>query len=163
MNVPNSKQKQVFLKCYGQKAQLEKAIRAILRGNLNKTRISILGKFLDDRGSESNDRSDGSALLSNFFKELLGEEMNWGTFYSPEIGSVFVTGFLVSIFQSRVGDKMLGELSVGPYGILRGLGVSEVETTLNVNKLKKGDYLLLIRSNLFEIGKLENILKKMEK
>lgn len=163
MNVPDSKRKQVFLECYGQKTQLEKAIRAILISKLNDKRISILGKFLDDKGNESSDVTDKSAQLSYFFNELLDEEMRWGTFYSPEIGSVFVTGFLVAIFQSRVGDKMLGELSIGIYGILRGLGVSEAETTLNVNNLKKGDYLLFIRSNPIEIGKLKDILKKVEK
>ncbi|MGS0527097.1 hypothetical protein ACU8V7_20055 [Zobellia nedashkovskayae] len=96
--------------------------------------------------------------LRRFFSELLAPNTAFDTFYNPELGRLFVAGFLVETFQNSVGKRGIGELYGGPYGILRGLGITETDTIASINKLKGKTYLLVARGNRLDIQKLKNQL-----
>ena len=84
--------------------------------------------------------------------------MEYDYFYNPEIGYIFVIGPLTSIFLNDLEGKILGAISAGPYGILRGLGISSKEATAHIEALKKDGYLLIVRGYDDDLDILDNIL-----
>ena len=166
MNVPKTIQKRAFLKAYEQIAQIEiaiKAIKAIKENSATEVVLSILGNFGEEHSNNPKGLANKKKYLETYFKELMGPDTDFDSFYNPETGYVFVTGFIVPMFLHRVGEKKIGGLSGGPYGILRGLGISKDRAATFLKKLNNGKYLLLVRGNRFDIQTLEGILEELEK
>ncbi|CAZ97987.1 hypothetical protein Q4603_03190 [Zobellia galactanivorans] len=155
MHVPKTEQKQVFLKPYDQISDLEKALKVVGQMDFDKIVISVIGNLQDDYTDNSKELTFKETQLRHFFKELLGEDTAFNTFYNPELGRLFVAGFLVSTFLDPVGNRAIGVLSGGPYGILRGLGVSEEQALACVEKLSEGATLFVARGHRFDLEKLE--------
>ncbi len=101
--------------------------------------------------------------LYAFWKSLLGPNIDFCIFNNHEIGEVFIAGPLTELFLYDVDGKKLGELSEGPYGILRGLGIEETIATEQVRELNEGNYLLLVNGHRFDIDGLEGILSELDK
>ena len=158
MDISQSEQKQIFLKPYEQVSDLENALKTVRQINFDKMAVSVIGNLGEDYIKDSKELTTIENQLNPFFKELLGSNTAFDTFYNPELGRLFVAGFLVQTFLNSVGKRGIGELSGGPYGILRGLGITETDTIASINKLKDKTYLLVARGNRLDIQKLENQL-----
>lgn len=154
-----SEQKQVLLKSYGQLSELETALKTVHLDDSNKSMISIIGNLGDSYTNDPKGLALEKTRLQDFFENLLGRDTAFDTFHNPEIGCLFVTGFLVSMFLNPVGKKILGALPGGPYAALRGLGISEEKANLSVKNLTVDSYLLLVRGDRFEIENLEGVLE----
>ena len=163
MNVPKTTQKRAFLKAYDQIDQIENAIKAIKENSTTEVVLSILGNFGEEHSNSPKGLANKKKYLETYFKELMGTDTDFDSFYNSETGYVFVTGFIVPMFLHRVGEKKIGGLFGGPYGILRGLGISEDSATNFLKKLNDGKYLLLARGNHVDIQTLEGILEELEK
>ena len=162
MQVSKTDHKRVLIHSYSQISELEKVIKAFRKSRLTKVTVSVLGNFDEDYSDNLDDLVYKSNYLQGFFQKLLGPGANLDSFYNTSTGRIFVIGFLAPMFLHQVGEKKLGALSGGPYGILRGLGITEVKAMDNVKKLHDGQYLLLIRGNYFDLEKLEDILEKLK-
>ena len=155
----NTKQKQVYFKAYKHLFLLENALEHIKQqeGDSN-FQISILGKvvhFYIDKDLEVSNNTD---TIKKFWKNQLGNTVNFGSFYNPEIGNVFIAGSLVPTFLHIINGKALAALTSGPYGIFRGIGANESQAAANLKLLNKGNYLLIFRGFEDELHNLENIL-----
>ncbi|CAM4301288.1 hypothetical protein ZONE111905_13895 [Zobellia nedashkovskayae] len=153
-----SEQKQIFLKPYEQVSDLEKALKTVRQIEFDKMAVSVIGNVGEDHINKSKELTTIEYQLRRFFSELLAPNTAFDTFYNPELGRLFVAGFLVETFQNSVGKRGIGELYGGPYGILRGLGITETDTIASINKLKGKTYLLVARGNRLDIQKLKNQL-----
>jgi len=162
MNVPKTEHKKTFLKLYNQISELENALIEVRKMNFNRIAISVIGNLGDNNMNTSKESELIEKELQLFFKKLLGQNTDFDTFYNPELGHLFVAGSLVATFLNPIGKSTIGVLSGGPYGILRGLGVSESEAVLSVKRLGDGTYLLVVRGDRFDIEKVENKLKIKE-
>ena len=161
MNASKTEQKQVFIKPYTQIPELEKAIKTIREMDFDKMVISVIGNLGEDNIAEREKWMFQEKKLKAFFKELLGMHTEFDTFYNPELGRLFVAGFLVSTFSNLIGKKAIGGLFGGPFGILRGLGISESEASLDIEKLKNGDSFLVARGDRLNIEILKNKIKNI--
>ncbi|MBU2945299.1 hypothetical protein [Zobellia uliginosa] len=158
MNVPKTEQKQVFLKSYSQIVALAEALKIVRQLDLNQMSVSVIGNLGEDYINDDSGLTTVTDELQLFFKGILGGSTDFDTFYNPELGRLFVVGFLVSTFKNTVGKRAIGVLSGGPYGILRGLGVKEAEAVSSVKKLNDGTYLLVARGDRRTIDKLQKEL-----
>lgn len=156
MNVPQSELKKTFLNSYTNFSELENALLAIREMNDVNIGVSVIGNANDI------DVAHKSALhkydIQQILKKIVGEETEFDSFYNRELGHLFVSGFLVSTFLNPVGKSNIGILSGGPYGVLRGFGISEQHAAESVKNLSKGDYLLVIRGNNRDVEKIASIL-----
>lgn len=158
MDMSKTEQKQIFLKPYKQVSDLENALKTVRQTNFDKMAVSVIGNLGEDYINESKELKTIENQLRLFFRELLGLNTAFDTFYNPELGRLFVAGFLVETFLNSVGNRGIGELSGGPYGILRGFGITEKDAIASISKLKDKTYLLVARGNRSDIQKLENQL-----
>jgi hypothetical protein len=150
----------VCSKIIGQLSEVENFIEHTTRLNSDPqlTLLLKLGQHYQDNGPEARERY---ATLKAYWKKLLGASTDFGFFYNAEIGTIFIAGPLSEVFLYAVKHKKLGELSGGPYGILRGLGITEKEAATQIKNLNEGRYLVLIKRNLSTINLLKAYSKKL--
>ncbi|MFS4418136.1 hypothetical protein [Maribacter sp. 2307ULW6-5] len=85
------------------------------------------------------------AALRARWEKVLGAKTSFGSFEHPELGTIVLAGPLSELFLQAVNGKKLAELTEGPYGILRGLGLDGETAREHIRALDKGEYLLLMR------------------
>ncbi len=157
----NPQQKQIYFKAYDHLSLLEDALKNIKEQVSTDFQISILGQvvqFYQDRGIEVLKDTDAIEL---YWKKTLDNTFAFGSLYNLEIGEVFIVGALASTFLYEVDGKTLGMLSVGPYGILRGMGASENQVVTHLKLLKEGSYLLIMRGIETELESYKRILEEI--
>lgn len=120
--------------------------------------ITILGKTNILNSNKNKGQINTGMAIKDHLSKITKVVMEYDYFYNPEIGYIFITGPLTSIFLNDLEGKTLGNISAGPYGILRGLGISPKEASAHIEALKKGGYLLIARGYNNNIDTLENML-----
>lgn len=151
-------QRQVYFKAYTELNLLENAIELFKEQRFVGPQISILGKvdqFYNDKGMEMSKDFD---CLKRYWKDTFVKTAPFGSLYNPEIGNIFFVGAITSIFLNKVDGKTLGMLSVGPYGILRGIGATENQSKHYLKTLENGSYLLIVRGYEEELKNCERLL-----
>lgn len=154
----NTKQKQVYFKAYKHLFLLENALKYIKEEDAN-FQISILGKVVHFYLDKDMEVSNNIDIIKKFWKDLLGKTINFGSFYNPEIGNVFIAGSLAPTFLHIINDKPLAALTSGPYGIFRGIGADETQAAAYLKLLNSGNYLLIFRGFKDELHNLDNMLR----
>jgi len=156
----STKQKQVYFKAYKELEQLEKALKYLKEENTAQIQVSVLGKVSQFHSDRDIEYFQDTTIMKSYWKDLSGKSVNFGIFYNPESGSVFIVGSLATIFLHKINGKSLATLSSGPYGIFRGIGVTEKKTTNYLKLLNCGHYLLILRGNEDKIPSLETLINE---
>lgn len=154
--------KHFFIQSYGRLWQLERAIELVKKISFENVQISVLGKvsqkcILTDKVIRVKEE------LKMYWKESLGVDSDFGIFCNPEMGTLFIAGNLVSQFLHDIDGNILGEMSSGPYGIFRGLGIGETDTAKYLKLLNNYQFLLILRGNDQQLDVLKLRLMKSEK
>lgn len=149
-----TKEKRFFSETFNDLSQVEKIIRLIQENTVSDVQLTLLVKLQKSCRTDSQATAEKIERLSAYWNMLLGPNTNFGVFNNYEIGTIFITGPLTGLFLQEVDRKKLAELSEGPYGILRGLGIDGTVATDQVKKLNEGNYLLLVKGQRFEIDGL---------
>ncbi len=160
--IENKKQKSFFIKSFNELWRLKKAIQEIRVNATTGLQLSVLGKFSKECVSNDSEALKAKKELKRYWKRSLGPASDFGIFCNPEIGTLFIAGSLVSQFLHDLDGKMLGEMPSGPYGILRGLGTTEKDTTNYIKDLDGSGYLLILRGYDAELDRTEALLKSLK-
>jgi len=155
--VTKSAHKHVFSKIYLDSFHILEAAEIIINESADYE-LSILGKTNILNSAQNKGQINTGIVIKDHLSKLTKVVMECDYFYNPEMGYIFVIGPLTSIFLNDLEGKTLGAISAGPYGILRGLGISQSEASVHIKALKKGGYLLIARGYNDDIDILENIL-----
>ncbi|MCP4978562.1 MAG: hypothetical protein GY931_20645 [Maribacter sp.] len=149
--------KRVFSKIYFDPLQLMEAVEITINESTDYE-LSILGKTNNLLSTPNKDSIRNGIAIKTHAREVakVGKKINF--FFNPEIGDIFITGPLTSIFLNDLEGKYLGALSTGPFGILRGLGISRNKATNQLTALKNGGYLIIIRGYDRDLDILANLL-----
>lgn len=145
-------EKKFISKIYFNLSQLEKAVFEIGKYT-SAFEISVLGKV----GHLKIDL-DRELDIKNYWIAGMKDESEFGHFFNPEIGTIFIAGPLAPLFLDDMGGKSLGSMSSGPYGILRGLGINEEQAATQIKKLNQGGYLLIVRGHSLDARILNDAL-----
>ena len=156
--ITRSVSKHVFSKIYFDPSHIMETVE-IVANEFANYELSILGKTSILHSAQNKDRINTEIAIKDHISKLTKVVMKCDYFYNPEIGYIFVTGPLTSIFLNDLEGKTLGAISAGPYGILRGLGISQKEATSHIKALKKGGYLMIVRGYDDDLDILENLLR----
>ncbi len=146
------KEKHVLLKAFPSIKQMNNAIKHICRLKIDGIQISVLGK-LEDVDLYTNFTNYWTELKADY-KDELKLSSNFGIVSNPNIGTIFITGFLTPIFLQKINGKSIGSMTTGLYGILRGLGIEKKSVLAYSKALNKGNYLLVIRGNKSELQEI---------
>ncbi|MGB5499560.1 MAG: hypothetical protein WBM77_11585 [Maribacter sp.] len=160
--VNKSARKHVFSKIYFDPFLILEAAEIIANASADYE-ITIIGKTNILNSAQNKGQINTGIAIKDHLSKITKAAMECDYFYNPEIGYIFITGPLTSIFLNDLEGKTLGAISAGPYGILRGLGISPKETTAHISALKKGGYLLIVRGYHPGLDTLGNLLGQRQK
>tara|TARA_R110002049_G_scaffold20735_8_gene76356 strand:+ start:1502 stop:2038 length:537 start_codon:yes stop_codon:yes gene_type:complete len=150
-----------ILRDYEHLKMLRKAIEIILDEDIERPQISVLGKLGNNLDAKGNWDFDQESELNAYWNKVLKEKVNFGVFPHTEFESLFIAGALASQFLFDISGRPLGSMSAGPYGILRGLGITEDKVNFYLKALKKGHLLLLVRHTFQQTQLIEEKLEKL--
>jgi hypothetical protein len=136
--------KLVYFKAFKNLSKVEKAIQLIKKQHDNKLQLSVLGKINPKFIENEKNIEAKISNIEKLWRNILSDSVDFGSFYNPEIGNVFVVGNLVSTFLHEVNGKPLAVMSCGTYSIFRGIGTGDKEAISYFKKLNYGYYLLII-------------------
>jgi hypothetical protein len=154
-SIPYKKtQKHIRFNHYQDLRQLEKRLLSFTRIKDLHIQISVLGKVMQHEEDLAINNPNATYSINAYWKTLFGNSVNFGSFFNPEIGNVFIVGALAPTFLYEVNGKPLAMMSSGPYGIFRGLGLGEIDSSMYLKMLINGSYLLIIRASENEIERI---------
>lgn len=162
-NLTKIEKKRTLVKSYAKQCQLEKAIEKVLENREADTQLSLLGKLEDSYFVKNSSPLNEKEYIKNYWSRLLGIKEDFGFFFNPEIGTIFTVGSLVGTFLQDVEGTKLAELSAGPKGILRGLGIASDQTDVHIKTLIEGGFLMIMRGYNGDLKKLEAALISLER
>ncbi len=151
----------IILRDYEHLKMLRKAIEMILEVDMEKPQISVLGKLGNNHVAHGKKDLAQELELNAYWNKVFKKEVNFGVFHHTEFGTLFIVGALASQFLFDISGRPLGSMSAGPYGILRGLGITEDKVNSYLKSLKEGHLLLLVRHTFPQTQLIEEKLDKL--
>lgn len=153
--------KHVFSRIYFDPLQLMETVEITINESADYE-LSILGKTKNLLSIPNKDSISNGIAIKTHAQEIVKVGKKFNFFFNPEIGDIFITGPLSSIFLNDLEGKYLGALSTGPFGILRGLGISRNKAIDHLTALKNGGYLIIIRGHDHDLDILERLLARKQ-
>ncbi|MEZ4970641.1 MAG: hypothetical protein R2814_13485 [Flavobacteriaceae bacterium] len=150
-----------LLRDYGHLEMLRKAIGTILANGIGRPQISVLGKFGNNLTINGKKEFGQELGLNTYGNAVLKSKVNFGVFPNAEFGTLFIAGGLASQFLFDISGSPLGSMWAGPYGILRGLGLTEYKVNFYLKLLKEGHFILLVRGRPKQLQWIEEKLEKL--
>jgi hypothetical protein len=158
MKTQETQHKDVILQSYPEFQQIEKAINILKKNKNINLQVTIIGKLNDDNLDDELNEIDLEKSMEKKCLALFDFPVDFGILSNPEIGSIFIAGFLASMFLQEVEHKKIGAMLTGPYGILRGLGIDRERTSFYLKTLHQGNYLIILRGYDAEINEMKDKL-----
>lgn len=159
--VQGTNEKRVFVKSYSEFMLIEKAVKILKQHKSNHLQIAILGKILEESNVDKKKLVIAKDIIKARCKVIFENPKDFGVLLNPEIGYIFIAGFLVSTFLQKVEKKTIGSMTTGPYGILRGLGIDRDRTAFYIKEIQQGNYILILRGYESELNKLAESLANL--
>lgn len=150
-----NKQKRILLKSFVEFKEVKKTIEILQMIDAQNLQISVLGQLIPNRNNTKITLKYSKDELKAQFEELFKSSLDFGTVSNPEIGTIFIVGAFTPMFLQKINGNKLGSMSMGLYGILRGLGIDQERVTNYLKALTNGRYLIIIRGHDKELNKLE--------
>ena len=152
-----TREKRVYIASFSKIQHIENLLKRIFHLDMKNIQISVIGK-MQSINSDTNFKPSWMDL-KNYCTNELHLSSDFGMVSNPEMGTVYIAGFLAPMFLQEIDGKKIGSLSTGLYGILRGLGIDQNSVVTYSKALHTNNFLLIIRGNKDEMIALETLLK----
>jgi hypothetical protein len=155
---PKTIQKLFVIRTYPSLSQIGIVLRSISQKNSMPLQLSVLGKLTTNKTITKKELEKTIADIKQQLNAVLGKDFQFGYFYNPEIGSLFIAGHLTPTFLNKVDKKALASLPAGLLGIFRGLEIDLDYINSYLNELKNDSYCLIIRGESNLIASIKPML-----
>ncbi|MEA5498446.1 signal transduction histidine kinase (STHK), LytS [Limnoraphis robusta Tam1] len=148
---------------------IERAIRKFKDANYDMNRVSLIARNIEnvegadeirDHG-EGNEASEGAgigAVTGTVLGGITGLLIGLGSLAIPGVGPALVAGELSALGTTAAGAG-IGALTGGLVGSLTGMGIPEDNAKVYENRVKAGDYLLMVSGTDAQLVQAEAIMR----
>ncbi|WP_159023787.1 hypothetical protein [Formosa sp. L2A11] len=154
----NTPQKLFVIRTYKSLSQIETVLRHIAQKSNMPLQLSILGQLTTNKAITKKELKKIIDDKKQQLSALLGKQFQFGYFYNPEIGTLFIAGHLTPTFINKIDERELASLPTGLIGIFRGMGINTEEINTYLTELKNENYCLIIRGESSVLDTLEPML-----
>ncbi|MFT6870804.1 MAG: hypothetical protein ACJAYY_002043 [Paraglaciecola sp.] len=154
-------QKLFIINIYAKIAEIETVIARIVRKKI-PVQFSILGKLTNNKSNTKKEFKTTTIQTKEQLSTILGQQLQFGYFNNPEIGSLFIAGHLTPTFLTKVDENELASLPSGLLGIFRGLEIKTEDINTYLTALKNGNYCLIIRVERNLLATIKPLLKPIK-
>ncbi|MBQ0787751.1 MAG: hypothetical protein KBT69_09630 [Oceanihabitans sp.] len=154
----NTAKKLFVIRTFQSLSQIETVLRHIAKKNNVPLQLSILGQITTNKAITKKELEKIIADIKQQLSAVLGKQFQFGYFYNPEIGTLFIAGHLTPTFLNKIDERELASLPTGLIGIFKGLGINTEEINSYLNELKNDNYCLIIRGESSVLNTIEPML-----
>jgi hypothetical protein len=147
---------------------IENAIRALKDANFDMDRVSVLARNIDDvsggrevNESHGNEASEGAgigATTGTVLGGVTGFLIGVGVLAIPGVGPILAAGAEIGALGSTLAGAGAGALTGGIIGALVGLGIPEDKARVYEDRIKAGDYMLMVSGDDDTVRRAESIM-----
>jgi hypothetical protein len=154
----NAPQKRFLVRTYSGLPKIKTVLSTIAKKNNVPLQLSILGQLTTDKTITKKELKKIIGDIKQQLSAVLGKQFQFGYFYNPEIGSLFIAGHLTPTFINKIDERELASLPTGLMGIFKGLGINTEEINSYLTELKNDNYCLIIRGESSVLNIIEPML-----
>ena len=157
---------------YKSKDDLEHVIRALKDANYDMDRVSLLARNLDNvegadsiahNQAEGNEAKEGAgigATTGTVLGGVTGLLIGVGLLAIPGVGPILAAGAEIGALGSTLAGAGIGAATGGIIGALVGLGIPEKRAKVYEERIKAGDYLLIVSGESDDdLSRVESIMR----
>lgn len=147
---------------------VEHVIRKLKDDNFDMNRVSLLARNVDEvkgseeleqgHGNEAKEGAGAGATTGTVLGGVTGFLIGVGVLAIPGIGPVLAAGAEISALGSTLAGAGIGAATGGIVGALVGMGIPEERAKVYENRVKAGDYLMIVSGNDDELHRVQSIM-----
>jgi hypothetical protein len=147
---------------------VENAIRAIKDADVDMNHVSLLARNVEDvaggrevnenQGNEASEGAGIGATTGTVLGGVTGFLIGVGVLAIPGVGPILAAGTEISALASTLAGAGVGAATGGIVGALVGLGIPEEKARVYEDRIKAGDYLLMVSGDDDTIRRAESIM-----
>ncbi|MEC4984344.1 MAG: DUF1269 domain-containing protein [Oscillatoria sp. PMC 1068.18] len=155
---------------FKKRSDIEDVIRDIKGAGFDMERVSILARNLEDvegskeitetHGNEAKEGAGIGATTGTVLGGIGGFLVGVGLLAIPGIGPILAAGAEISALASTLAGAGIGAASGGIIGALVGLGIPEEKAKIYEDRVKAGDYLIMVSGTDNDINRVRDLMRK---
>ncbi|WP_036487983.1 glycine zipper family protein [Myxosarcina sp. GI1] len=148
---------------------IENALRALKDNGFNMDNVSLLARDLEgvesadevteQHGNEASEGAGIGATTGTVLGGIGGFLVGAGVLAIPGVGPVLAAGVGISEIAATLAGAGIGAAAGGIVGALVGLGIPEEKAKVYEDRIKAGDYLLMVTGTENEVESAASILR----
>jgi hypothetical protein len=149
---------------------LEDTLKALKRSAFDMNRVSLIARHIDDvegarevteeHGNEAKEGAAAGAVTGTILGGLGGFLVGVGLLAIPGIGPILAAGAEINALASTLAGAGIGAASGGIIGALVGMGIPEERAKVYNQRVKAGDYLLMVSGSREDLGRAQDIMRE---
>jgi hypothetical protein len=165
---PNGRHQNRAVGIFKHHEQVENAIRAFKDNNFDMNNVSLLARNVDDvsggrevnetHGNEASEGAGIGATTGTVLGGVTGFLIGVGVLAIPGVGPILAAGAEIGALGSTLAGAGAGALTGGIIGALVGLGIPEEKARVYEDRIKAGDYLLMVSGDDDTLRRTESIM-----
>ncbi|MBD1996262.1 histidine kinase [Leptolyngbya sp. FACHB-541] len=154
---------------FKRREDVEDALRALKSVNYDMNRVSLIARHVEDvKGAEEvtdnqgNEASEGAgvgATTGTVLGGLTGFLIGVGVLAIPGVGPILAAGVEISALGSTLAGAGIGAATGGIIGALVGMGIPEERAKAYNERVKAGEYLLMVSGTEDDLRRVESMLR----
>lgn len=170
VNTPMNQNQAQYKRAVGvfkRREDLESAIHALRDAGIHKDRISLIARHVEDvkgaddikGGNEAQEGAGIGATTGTVLGGVGGFLVGAGILAIPGVGPVLAAGVGISEIAATLAGAGIGAAAGGLVGALVGAGIPEDRAKVYNERIKAGDYLLMVDGTTDDLNQVETILR----
>lgn len=172
VNTTNTRQRSHYKRAVGvfkRREDLESVLRALKDNNYDMDRVSLIARHIEDVkgadevtdnvGNESAEGAGIGATTGTVLGGLGGLLVGLGVLAIPGVGPILAAGVEINALASTLAGAGIGAAAGGIIGALVGLGIPEEQAKVYNDRVKAGEYLLVVSGTDDQLRRIDSILR----
>lgn len=169
MNTVNATNYKRAVGVFEKQKNVEDALRALKDDGFNMDNVSLLARNLEGvegadevTEKEGNEAAEGAGIgasTGTVLGGIGGFLIGAGVLAIPGVGPVLAAGVGISEIAATLAGAGIGAAAGGIIGALVGLGIPEEKAKVYQDRIKAGDYLLMVTGTEDEVERAASILR----
>lgn len=149
---------------------LEQALDALKKSAYDMDRVSLIARHVEDiegakeitekHGNEAKEGAGIGATTGTVLGGIGGFLVGVGLLAIPGVGPILAAGVEIPALASTLAGAGIGAAAGGIIGALVGMGIPEERAKVYNERIKAGDYLLMVSGNENDLGRAQTIMRE---
>ncbi|MBD1805392.1 histidine kinase [Microcoleus sp. FACHB-SPT15] len=149
---------------------LEQALDALKKSAYDMNRVSLIARHVEDiegakeitekHGNEAKEGAGIGATTGTVLGGIGGFLVGVGLLAIPGVGPILAAGVEIPALASTLAGAGIGAAAGGIIGALVGMGIPEERAKVYNERIKAGDYLLMVSGNENDLGRVQTIMRE---